>query len=137
MTIQGEIERCTYEPRIDITKRILAYHLWGLWSLGHSDGGETGELCGYVQCRIKIFNTYGQIVDTSVVVGASCGEMLHHSRKELIDKAIIQASYNLAKYMLENVGRRYKLKLTHKSEEINRKQADQVNNGVFLLVQSK
>ncbi len=100
LSVQGEVERCSYEKAVEINSRIADYHLLGLWGLVNY---RDADLCGFSQFRVKFFDSHKNIIDSSVIVGTSCGSIQMHSRRELIDRAITQASYNFIVYLFDNL----------------------------------
>jgi hypothetical protein len=120
--VQGDVERCSYEKAVDISERIASYHFLGIWGLANY---HDADLCGFSQFRLKIFNSQKKFIDSSIIFGASCGAIRKHSRKELIDRAITQASYNFIIYLFENFAEN-KLQLPERRETVNEDRANQI-----------
>jgi hypothetical protein len=121
--VKGEVERCSYEKYADINTRIASYHLLGILGLANY---HDVDLCGFSQFRVKIYNAQNKLIDSSVIFGASCGNVLRHSRKELIDRAIAQASYNFYKYLFESLVDKFQMHLKYRVEEIDEDRANQI-----------
>ena len=122
--VRGEIERCSYEKKEDINERLLSYHFFGLFGLsGHKDS----DPCGFIQIRLKLFGFDRTLIDSAIIMGVSCGDIMQQSRKELISKAISQASHNLVNELLDKLIKKYQLKVLHQSERIHWSKQERAN----------
>ena len=124
--IKGEVERCSYEQYFDINHRIISHDLWGIWGL-YNDS----DPYGFSQFRVKIYNSQKKLIDSTVIIGISGGSVQKHSRTELINRAIDQASYYfvdwlLDKYQFEFLLDKFQHVLPFRSEFLSKSQVNQI-----------
>jgi hypothetical protein len=121
--IKGEVERCSYEKKVDINERISSYHFFGIWGMSNY---RDSDLCGFIQIRVRVFDSLHRQIDSTVIVGVSCGNIIEHSRKEIISKAISNASYNMMVNILDILSNKYSINVPRQRESIDEEEAEHV-----------
>ncbi len=96
--IDGEVELISYGPINNIDNKIAAYSFFGILGLAFS---QDNDLAAYVQYRIFIKDSKGNLLERFLVSGLSSDDPNGKSRKQLMSEANLIAAYSFQSQLIQ------------------------------------